>query len=232
MDLLEAHFRGISDRNLTLTEDHEQEMFSDTPGFRHHLCYPTFKRLFEEMEKKRAQGVTMTILETGSSAWGTQSTLLFDAYVKKYGGRLYSVDIDPVTVDRVRQAVSDRTRVIQDDSVHFLSEFEDPVDVVYLDSYDLDWYDYTPSADHGLREYTAIRPKLTPDALVLIDDTPKSPYWMNGRGRDFHRMSKFYEAHHFMPGKGLKVLDEITPDTAEILAHQYQLLFQMKGLEK
>ncbi len=32
------------------------------------------------------------ILETGSSAWGTNSSLLFDSYVHRFGGEFYTID--------------------------------------------------------------------------------------------------------------------------------------------
>jgi hypothetical protein len=234
MDLVDSHFSTLTDTNLTVRPDGTYEMFSSDPdsGQPWHLCYLTFKRLFGEMEvKRRKGGKPLTILETGTSSCGTRSTHLFDAYVKKFGGKLISVDLDLNTVQQARSTLtSPFSTVVHDDSVHFLSSFAqtgEAVDVVYLDSWDLDWYNYEPSATHGLKEYLAIRPKLTSGALLMIDDTPSSPEWVNGRGLDYHNMTQFYNVNHFLPGKGLKVLTEIG-DTADKLLHQYQVLYKIK----
>lgn len=34
-----------------------------------------------------------TIIETGSSAWGTDSSVMFDSFVQSFGGEFLSVDI-------------------------------------------------------------------------------------------------------------------------------------------
>ena len=103
------------------------------------------------------------ILESGISSWGTDSTYLFNEYVKKYGGRFWSVDINKSLVEQHKNNMCPATNLICDDSVNFFKNWtlnNEKVDVVYLDSYDLDFYNYEPSGLHGLNEYKTLLPVL------------------------------------------------------------------------
>jgi hypothetical protein len=51
-------------------------------------------------------------LETGTSAWGTDSTRLWDAYVRNFGGEFWSVDLSPAPSKRLRQQVSSQTHLM------------------------------------------------------------------------------------------------------------------------
>jgi hypothetical protein len=44
------------------------------------------------------------------------------------------------------------------------------VDLLYLDSFDVDWDDPHPSALHHLHELCAAMPALKPGAIVAVDD--------------------------------------------------------------
>jgi hypothetical protein len=199
-------------------------MFSNN-GKSVHLNYLTFKELFKQMDGRR----DLMILETGIASAGTQSTYLFNEYVRKYGGRFWSVDTNINLVKQHQCNMCPATTLICDDSVNFLQNWanihkDDKVDVVYLDSYDLDWYEPDPSAAHGLKEYKAILPVLRTGSLLLIDDTPSTPYWMDDRGLTYQNMIKFYETHNYLPGKGQYVLSE--PKKTQILLHNYQILYK------
>src|SRR5690242_15729928 len=50
-------------------------------------------------------GRPANILETGSSAWGTNSSRLFDRYVRRYGGRFLTIDIRPAATRALRDDV-------------------------------------------------------------------------------------------------------------------------------
>jgi SAM-dependent methyltransferase len=133
------------------------------------------------------------IIETGCarpphSQWGTEdisfkdegfSTRLFDAYIQEYDGEFYSVDITPEHVDYARSVVSENTQVICSDSVEFLwqanqqlTEQNQYVDLLYLDSYDFDETtdDKFLSPAHHLKELAAIMGRLRPGSLVAVDD--------------------------------------------------------------
>ena len=53
-----------------------------------HPCRDTLSLALELLDEKPAR-----ILETGSSAWGANSSMLFDLYVSNFGGSFNSVDI-------------------------------------------------------------------------------------------------------------------------------------------
>jgi hypothetical protein len=63
--------------------------------------------------------------------------LLFDKYIECYGGNLISIDIDPKACQLSRNATTEAL-VIQRDSVEALGEMEGRVDLLYLDSYNID----------------------------------------------------------------------------------------------
>jgi hypothetical protein len=223
MELLEYHFSNISGNLYHDKSSNKYEMFSHI-GEANHLNYLTFKELFKNMlEIKDPQ-----ILETGIASAGTQSTYLFNEYIKKFGGRFWSVDTNRYLVDSKQLNMCPATTLICDDSVNFLKNWVNnenrKVDIVYLDSYDLDWYNYHPAAMHGLNEYLALVPAFKKGSLLLIDDTPSMPYWLDSRGKLYDDMTKFYDKNQFLPGKGMYVLN--TPKYANLLMHNYQVLYK------
>jgi hypothetical protein len=224
MELLEYHFSNISG-NLFYDEDTNTfEMFGNK-GVQKHLNYLTFKELFKNMLEIKDP----KIIETGIASAGTQSTYLFNEYVKKYGGRFWSVDTNDHLVNIHQGNMCPATTLVCNDSVKFLNDWvkyndDNKVDVVYLDSYDLDWYNYYDSALHGLKEYTALLPSLKKGSLLLIDDTPSTPYWLDTRGQLYDDMMLFYNKNNFLPGKGMYVLD--LNNRATKLIHNYQVLYK------
>ena len=106
---------------------------------------------------------------------------------------------------QMRSIVSDRTQLICDDSVRFFQRWvrSKPgrkVDLVYLDSYDLNPRSPYAAAVHGVREYLAIRPALGKGSLLLADDTSIDPDAPPSGGMT---RSPFVEHEGVMPGKGM-----------------------------
>jgi hypothetical protein len=224
MELLEAHFNTLTG-NLTYDENTDTyEMFSNKIGINKHVNYLTFKQLFKEMEGLK----NPYILESGISSHGTNSTYLFNEYVRKYGGFFWSVDINKSLIEFHKGNMCPSTELICSDSVEFFkkwSKTHDVANVIYLDSYDLDFYDPIPSGNHGLAEYKALKPVIKKDTLLLIDDTPINPYWLDTRNNIYDDMCEYYKKNNNrLPGKGMFVLDEIT--NANKLIHNYQVLYK------
>jgi len=223
MELLEYHFSKINGNLYYDKETNKYEMFS-FKGEPKHLCYLTFKELFKNMKNLKDP----IILESGIASAGTSSTYLFNEYIKKYGGRFWSVDLNPELISRHSGNMCPGTKLICNDSVSFFENWvkceNKKADVIYLDSYDLDWYNPVPSGNHGLKEYNALLPAYKSGSLLLIDDTPKSPYWIDSRGKLYEDMKIFYENKKHLPGKGMFVLDQ--PKDANILLHNYQILYK------
>lgn len=125
----------------------------------------------------------VVIVETGATRevdnWGGdgQSTRVWDALVTAVGGEVWTCDIDPEAVQVTRSLVSSRVSVQQSDSLEWLPHIVTyvqktfgHVDLLYLDSYDIDWDDPRPSMDHHRRELDLAMPMLGPGSIVAVDD--------------------------------------------------------------
>lgn len=173
-----------------------------------------------------------TILETGAAAWGPKSSYLFDDYVAAYGGELSTVDIRLAPLIELVPRMSPRSSITCDDSVHFLSGWvrRNPgrrVDLVYLDSYDIEFDAPMPAAIHALREFWSIRPALRDGSLLLIDDTPTLD-WFEPHHRVEEAASRaFFDQHGSLPGKGM-LIDMFLRDSPGVskLHHRYQVLYR------
>lgn len=122
------------------------------------------------------QGVH-TILETGcvrqddNWAGDGQSSIIWEAYAKFVGGSFTTIDIDLDAIERARVIVPSAT-CICGDSVAEIRKKSDPIDLLYLDSYDLDMENMHPAALHCMFEFTAALPRLHPKSIVFVDDSP------------------------------------------------------------
>ena len=141
----------------------------------------TFKRAIELLDERKAR----CLIETGVARYGLRnsksdgaSTAVFGLWAKTNQCALYSVDISPESIAGAREAVdeldlTDQVKLVTGDSVQFLENFSEPVDFLYLDSYDYDKHDeaiQVASQTHHLNEFRAIEEQLGADSVVLIDD--------------------------------------------------------------
>jgi FkbM family methyltransferase len=145
----------------------------------------TFSKLFTYLDRFDRP---VTIVETGcvreEDGWDGdgQSTILFDKYALFHPGSVvFSVDINPAATALCRSLVGPQVHIHTGDSVAFLKSLtDDPppeiesIDLLYLDSYDVDLHDPLPSAIHTLKELVAIVPLLSAEGLVVVDDSPLS----------------------------------------------------------
>jgi hypothetical protein len=172
-------------------------------------------------------GAPANIVETGTSAWGTDSTRLWDNYVTHYGGTFHSVDIRSEPASRLKGQVGKRTRLVVSDSINFLKD-ELPrghIDVFFLDSWDVDWSNPLASAIHGLKEFQAIVPKLNNGAILFVDDTPISQDWLPFEFQE--STQKFEEEFGIFPGKGALILKELKGNSSvQILHHEYSVVMR------
>ncbi len=159
----------------------------------------TFQKVFEYLESLGKKNPT--ILETGIARtdenWegDGMSSLMFDKYINAVGGNFTSIDIEPSNVDFARSQVSAKSNLICSDSVialHKISRDKEypMIDVLYLDSFDLDWKNPIPSSFHHMKELLAIYPKIQKGTLIVVDDNA------NDRGKG--QMVK-----HFMKNIGI-----------------------------
>ena len=227
MELFESHFSNLRGNLFYDAAANQYDMFFGK-GTSHHINYLTFKKLFEQMGTPKEP----IILESGIAI---QSTYLFNEVVRKYGGQFWSVDNDPELVAAHQGNMCPGTKLVHNDSVAFFKEWTSTststytsgipkADIIYLDSYDLDFYNPEPSAKHCLAEYMALTTAIKKDTLLLIDDTPMNPYWLDTRGETYYDMLDYYGTFGIMPGKGMYVLDEVK--NADKLIHNYQVLYR------
>lgn len=220
-------YRGKTERPKFSTVS---EIISNHFGFftdEDHPNKETMTLALELLNSKKA-----VILETGSSAWGTNSTLLFDSYVNSFGGSFDSVDIRLQPAISLRAKCSNHTTLHCDDSVSFLKKYSNhnkKVDLVYLDSWDVKWSDPLPSAMHGLNELLAIFPRLEKGSIILVDDTPLDQEVMKKvQPNHIESFIKFKKKYGFPPGKGSLIKFFLEHQRiGKKIAHSYQLLWQL-----
>ena len=113
------------------------------------------------------------------------STILFDTFVDYHGGSVLSVDIDPKACELARENTL-FTEVIESDSVEFLGSLEGKIDLLYLDSYNVDVLNKNdwPPAAHHLKELFAAKNCIKNGTLIVVDDNAKAPQGLRfGKGR-------------------------------------------------
>jgi predicted O-methyltransferase YrrM len=107
------------------------------------------------------------------------STTIFDTFIDYHGGEFYSVDINPDNA-RFAAANAKKANITCSDSVKFLhqqskiwSSQNRKIDLLYLDSFDLDLNNLHPSSLHHIFELTAIMPCLREGTMICVDDNPE-----------------------------------------------------------
>lgn len=192
-----------------------------------HACRGTLSQALEKLSNKPA-----VILETGSSAWGTNSSLLFDGYINSFGGQFESVDLRIEPLINLRNLCASNTTLHCDDSVSWLNKWSAnnkgvKIDLLYLDSWDVDWISPAPSGLHGLAEFLAVSEHLKSGSLLLIDDTPMDESFFIAQDLYKKSFADYFAKKGFYPGKGSLVKQLLLSlDRGRELDHQYQLLWE------
>lgn len=201
--LIDAHFREFSEPQ--------------------HICRSSISAAISKLMRRPA-----VIVETGSAAWGTKSSLLFDSYVNSFGGEFLSVDIRVEPMWTLSRQCTSNSRLFCDDSVQFLgSRFSDQrIDLCYLDSFDLDLSNPLPAMIHGLHEFLCVLPSLRRyGGLLLIDDTPSDPTYFGKQGET--QWNQCIGNFGIPPGKGSLIIDFLERHQyATLVCHSYQVLYE------
>lgn len=145
----------------------------------------SFRKIFEHLD---SLDKPVSIVETGcvrmADNWAGdgQSTILFDTYAStRPGSVVHTVDLNPAATAACVALVSNAVTVYTGDSVVVLRTIaralkanNTTVDLLYLDSFDLDVNNPTPSAVHHLKELVSIADVATTKTLVVVDDCPST----------------------------------------------------------
>jgi len=135
-----------------------------------------------------ARSVQPCVVETGciraedDFAGAGFSTYVIGFYLSRHGGRLISVDNDPMNCAFARvwtRCFGAAVEIRLADSIAFLRDSREPIDLLYLDSLDAD---HARCAEHSLAEIQAAYPRLRGRSLVVCDDTPYSVGQFRGKG--------------------------------------------------
>ncbi len=173
-------FLGVSSLSLfaEIPTHHDYLEGKVTPE---HGRYETMQLVLQLIEEMGAQ----TLVETGTARDGTAgftdgdggSTIIFAEWARDHGAEFFSVDISQKNLKKAQEAVKrtvvgheNKVHFICSDSVAYLRDFNQPIDFLYLDSYDFDPDNPGPSQHHHLREIRAAYPFLTKNSIVMIDD--------------------------------------------------------------
>lgn len=168
-----------------------------------------FDAMFLNLER-HTNPCEMVIVETGcvrKDSWGGDgcSTVLFHEFSMQHNCRFISIDNNPEHCGYARLRCPG-VEVICADSLNALSRFTSSVpsvNLLYLDSYDIDWNHPHPSALHHLKELCAAMPMLKRGAMVFVDDNNKTT------------------------GKGAYVKDFMLGIGAELIHDSYQIGFRL-----
>ena len=152
------------------------------------------------------------IIETGTARGyrgfeDGNSTLIWSHLANAVDGKCYSVDISKEAIRGsmlLCEGVSDNTIFKTMDSLNFLQEFDDKIDLLYLDSMDASVGGYQK---HHLEEIKLAHSNLHENSIILIDDSPEyeTEYLKNG-------------------GKGALVIPLLLENGWKILLRNYQTL--------
>jgi len=122
---------------------------------------------------------TGTIRARNDMAGGGFSTLIFGDYAQKYEKNFWTVDILPEAIELSKEITFEfggSIDYVVSDSVKFLKEFPEKIDLLYLDSMDCPENDEPDSPNlkasqaHQLKEIEAAYDKLHDKSIILLDD--------------------------------------------------------------
>ncbi|HLY44413.1 MAG TPA: class I SAM-dependent methyltransferase [Stellaceae bacterium] len=187
-----------------------------------------FRQIFAHLDRlERPPGIVETGCMRKNSDWGDgRSTLLWAKYAQYHPGCVvYSVDLDPQAVGLCRSMTEDWVQLHCGDSVRFLKSLADrpppnlaAIDLLYLDSFDVDFANPLPSAIHHLKELAAIAPLLSAETLVVVDDSPMSVLAVPQAAGELRLMSQ-----PRIGGKGLLIAEYAAQIGAQRVLSGYQM---------
>ena len=139
---------------------------------------------FEETFRLSIERKLKTIVETGTARGKTKfffikkynwkdgmSTPMFAEYAKFIKGKLHTCDISSENINNAKKFTKNLSFFIKfyiQDSLVFLKNFNDKIDLLYLDS--LDGHNPIAASAHQLEEIKIAIKKLHDKSLILLDD--------------------------------------------------------------
>ena len=144
------------------------------------IRFSCFKKTFEFCLERNLKN----IVETGTARGKTKffffnkynwkdgmSTPMFADFAKYINGKLHTCDISSENIKNAKAFTQDFAKYIKFytmDSLIFLKEFNEKIDLLYLDSFD--GHDPVKASNHQLKEAQISLKKLHDQSLILLDD--------------------------------------------------------------
>ena len=173
------------------------------------------------------------IIETGTSAWGCDSSRLFDSFARFVNANFVSVDIRSAASEWLKFQVTKNTQFYVGDSVYFLQSvypehFDTTIDLAYLDSFDLDLSNPLPSELHGLEEFRSVLKYSKTGTIIVVDDTRCSVNEFPPEHREL--VERYVKNTGRIPGKGSLILQRINGNRDfEVLWHSENLVVRVNS---
>ena len=144
------------------------------------IRFPLFKKTLEISLRRKHK----IIVETGTSRGKSKfyffkkynwkdgmSTIMFSEYANFINGKLHSCDLSKENIKNAKdftKKFSNNVEFYVQDSVLFLKNFNQKIDLLYLDSFD--GHNIELASKHQLNEAEVAINKLSNESLVLLDD--------------------------------------------------------------
>lgn len=211
-NLIDSHFEQIGEPN--------------------HPCKESLKIALEKISVHNE----IVIIETGSSAWGTNSSELFNKFLHFKNSNpsnkafLYTCDLRINPLVNLVYRVSQNVVLICNDSVNCIENLANKLPIndfnflIYLDSYDLDYRNPIPSGFHGFKEFIAAIPFLKKGTVLVIDDSPIDLNECPEYAKEDSKL--FFENYGHYPGKGMFIDPIISKfKNCKKIYHNYQIVY-------
>ena len=156
----------------------------------------------------------INILETGcghynhTDKFATMTYIFANILNSLNGGSLLTIDINEDNLNKCKEITKNLSHIINyklGDSLDVLKNLDEQyiksLDLIILDSYDLNLFDPNPSAIHHLRELLAVYDKLNKNCLIAIDDNYPPWSWVQWNWDDGR--SEIFETKDKLIGKGM-----------------------------
>jgi predicted O-methyltransferase YrrM len=130
-------------------------------------------------------GSLRTIVETGTTRqkhnWHGDgcSTIIYADFCAQFKNQkasphVWTCDISKENIEMCKEVTKEykeHITYVVDDSINFLSKFDDPIDFLYLDSYDASKGKDILASEHNLKEAKISIDKLHESSVILLDDS-------------------------------------------------------------
>ncbi len=154
--------------------------FLDKYNNKKNIRFVSFKKTFDVCLQRNLK----IIVETGTARGKTKflffkkynwkdgmSTPMFAEFANYVKGKLHTCDISLENINNAKKFTKNFSKNIEyyvQNSLDFLNEFKQPIDLLYLDS--LDGHNIKTASEHQLNEIKIGLNKLHNNSLILLDD--------------------------------------------------------------